>query len=60
MKKVTVKLTEKDWSDLIHFITGDLHNMEDSEVKDQMKRIQDEIRLAIAKALMQRKGRENQ
>lgn len=39
-KKVTVKLPEKDWRDLVNFVRGDLHNMDwECEIRIQMERI---------------------
>lgn len=49
MKKVSVKLTEKDWSDLVQFIRGDLANMDQAdEVTIQMDAICVEIIKAVA------------
>jgi hypothetical protein len=48
--RVTVQLSEKDWSDVINFIGGDLGNMpEGDEVKVQMNRVCDVIRQRIGK-----------
>lgn len=47
--KVSVSLQEKDWMDLVHFVTGDLHNMEDgNEIAEQMSRICDTIATRVA------------
>lgn len=47
-KKIAVKLSEKDWSELINFVTGDLHNMpSDDPIATHMNEVLDEIRKAI-------------
>lgn len=46
--KIRVSLIKKDWLDLVNFITGDLHNMEESFIKKQLRRIQNEIQKQIA------------
>ena len=44
-RRVAVKLTPADWSDLINFLTGDIHNMDEGcPIKEQMRRIMDTIR----------------
>lgn len=49
MKKVSVKLAEKDWSDLVHFVRGDLANMDqEDEVTIQMDAICVEIVKSVA------------
>lgn len=48
VRRVSVRLSEKDWSDLVHFMVGDLHNMETGcPIKAQMERICDCNRKAI-------------
>jgi hypothetical protein len=49
VRRVSVRLSEKDWCDLVNFVQGDLDNMpEDDEIKEQMSRILDTIRKARA------------
>lgn len=49
VRRVSVRLPEKDWRDLINFVVGDLHNMDEGdEVREQMERILQEIRKASA------------
>lgn len=48
-KKISVKLPENDWNDLVSFMIGDLHNMDCGDpVAAQMSAILDEIRKAVA------------
>lgn len=46
---IAITATEKEWKDLIQFIVGDLHNMEESEIKDEMNIFLDKVRLGLAK-----------
>lgn len=48
-EKLAVSLTAKDWSDLVNFLIGDLHCMEEGDpVKEQMRRICHEINRKLA------------
>lgn len=47
-RKLSVKPSSKDWSDLVNFVSGDLDNMaEGCEIKEQMSRILNSIRSVI-------------
>ena len=48
--RVSVRLSVTDWMAIAGFTTGDLHNMEDSEIKRQMTRIVDAIHRSVAKS----------
>ncbi len=45
---VTVRLPARSWDALVHFVTGDLHNMEDSEIKSEMTQIIEAIQVKVA------------
>ncbi len=47
---VSIKLPLQDWSDLTHFIKGDLHNMEETDIKQQMRRIIETIDIAVSQS----------
>lgn len=47
--KITVKLSDQDWKDLVNFVRGDLANMEESEIKCQMRRVCHEITASIGR-----------
>lgn len=55
--RISVTLLYDDWKDLINFITGDLHNMEEgTEVKTQMRNICETIRLKLASSRAMKGG----
>lgn len=49
--RASVRLSVRDWNDLVNFVNGDLANMdENDETRLQMNRILDAIRIACMKA----------
>jgi hypothetical protein len=47
-RRVGVRLSEKDWIDLVNFVGGDMANMEEGcPIKAQMRRISETILRAV-------------
>lgn len=50
-RRVSVRLTAKDWGDLAHFVVGDLDNMPDDDpVCKQMRRICNTIQRGVIRS----------
>lgn len=50
VRRISIRLSVQDWSDLTHFLKGDLHNMEESKIKRQMRRIVETIDIAVSRS----------
>lgn len=52
---VTVALKAKHWKTLVNFVTGDLHNMAEDDLKTELRTILDKIRNECDRATISKK-----